>query len=216
MEHAHLVAPNVAAPHHQHFFNFRLDLDVDGQANDAFEMNTTAGAPGPENPGNVIDMKETPLDKEKMAQRDMSMAQARKWRIGATGQQDALGYEPSYVLVPGGNSIPYLQPNAPVRKRAPFIEHHFFVTKYKEGERYAAGWYPNQSTGGQGLDLYSSDDEALTGQDLVVWYTMGLTHVPRPEEWPVMASHHIGFELLPVGFFIKNPGLDVPRNPGKK
>ena len=46
----HLVATNVAAPHHQHFFNFRLDLDVDGQNNSVREMNTRARAAGPNNP----------------------------------------------------------------------------------------------------------------------------------------------------------------------
>ncbi len=28
-----LVAPNIAAPDHQHFFNFRIDFDIDGTAN---------------------------------------------------------------------------------------------------------------------------------------------------------------------------------------
>ena len=34
------VAPRLMAPNHQHFFNARLDLDVDGEANTAQEVNT--------------------------------------------------------------------------------------------------------------------------------------------------------------------------------
>ena len=41
---------NVVAPHHQHFFNFRLDFDVDGPNNSVHEMNTRAAPPGPDNP----------------------------------------------------------------------------------------------------------------------------------------------------------------------
>src|ERR1039458_9734938 len=35
--HSHLVAKNLAAPHHQHFFTFRLDMDVDGTPNRVVE-----------------------------------------------------------------------------------------------------------------------------------------------------------------------------------
>ena len=34
------VAPRLNAPNHQHFFNARLDLDIDGEANTAQEVNT--------------------------------------------------------------------------------------------------------------------------------------------------------------------------------
>jgi primary-amine oxidase len=40
---------------------------------------------------------------------------------------------------------------------------------------------------------------------------MGITHIPRPEEWPVLASHNAGFKLMPCGFFVRNPALDVPK-----
>ena len=40
---------------------------------------------------------------------------------------------------------------------------------------------------------------------------MGVTHIPRPEEWPVMPVTHVGFKLIPAGFFTRNPALDVPR-----
>ena len=45
---------------------------------------------------------------------------------------------------------------------------------------------------------------------MVVWYTFGAHHVVRPEDWPVMPVSTIGFMLKPVGFFDRNPGLDVP------
>jgi len=44
----------------------------------------------------------------------------------------------------------------------------------------------------------------------VVWYTSGVTHVPRPEEWPIMNVHPTGFKLIPAGFFSRNPALDLP------
>ena len=46
---------------------------------------------------------------------------------------------------------------------------------------------------------------------MVLWYTMGVTHIPRPEEWPVMPVTHVGFKMIPGGFFTRNPALDVPR-----
>ena len=76
----HLVAANVAAPHHQHFFNFRLDFDVDGTANSVHEINTRAGAAGPNNPAlNHMVMQESELTSEKRAGRPMDMQAARHW-----------------------------------------------------------------------------------------------------------------------------------------
>jgi primary-amine oxidase len=44
----------------------------------------------------------------------------------------------------------------------------------------------------------------------VLWHTFGPTHVPRPEDWPVMPVARCGFTLKPTGFFGRNPALDVP------
>ncbi|MGH3579670.1 MAG: hypothetical protein ACRDU0_19230, partial [Mycobacterium sp.] len=53
-------------------------------------------------------------------------------------------------------------------------------------------------------------DRPIADTDLVVWYTFGVTHVVRPEDWPVMPVEYAGFWLLPCGFFNRNPALDVP------
>ncbi len=44
----------------------------------------------------------------------------------------------------------------------------------------------------------------------MLWHTFGLTHFPRTEDWPVMPVDYAGFTLKPVGFFDRNPTLDVP------
>ncbi len=208
----HLVAANVVAPHHQHFFNFRLDLDVDGTANSVHEMNTRAGAAGAGNPFlNQMVMDESTLGSEQQAPRRMDMQTARHWLVVNTAEKNALGHHPSYILVPGPNALPYVAPNSTVRKRAGFINNHFWATRYKAGEQFAAGMYPNQGTASDGLPRWIADNEPLTQQDVVVWYTLGITHIPRPEEWPIMSTTHVGFRLIPGGFFARNPSLDVPR-----
>ncbi|MCA1633491.1 MAG: primary-amine oxidase [Acidobacteria bacterium] len=208
----HLVAANVVAPHHQHFFSFRLDFDVDGQNNSVHEMNTRALPVGRANPSqNGILMEETLLGNERAAQRRMDMPSARTWAVLNPSARNTLGHNTSYILVPGANSLPYVAPTSEVRRRAGFINNHFWATRYSPEEMSAAGVYPNQSRGGDGLPRWVVNNESLINQDVVVWYTLGVTHIPRPEEWPVMPVTHVGFKMIPGGFFSRNPALDVPR-----
>jgi primary-amine oxidase len=210
--HAHKVAPQVEAVHHQHFFNFRLDFDIDGTANSVVEMNTQALPPGKDNPyNNAFTMTENLLRTESQAQRQMNFASARKWKIINPSNKNSLGAPTGYLLLPGENAVPYAAPTSSVRKRAGFLNAHLWATPYAPDETYAAGFYVNQSKGGEGLPKWTKANRGLENQDLVVWYTLGVTHIPRPEEWPVMTVHKAGFKLLPSGFFSKNPALDVPK-----
>ena len=206
-----LVAPNILGPNHQHFFNFRLDLDVDGTANSAVEMNVNALPVGSENPdGNAFVMEATPLTTEAQAMRNIDLSQSRKWNFVSSDKQNDLGGSIGYVLVPEGNTVPYASSESPIRQRAGFLNNHVWVTQYDPEEIYAAGDYPNQSEPGQGLPEYVSDNDAIANEDLVLWYTLGNTHIVRPEDWPVMPVMTSGFKLIPRGFFDRNPALDVP------
>ncbi len=208
----HLVDPNVIAPHHQHFFNFRLDFDVDGVNNTVTEMNTSAMDPGPKNPNlNGFLMQETLFNTEGEGARNMDMESARVWSVMNPTKKNSLGYNTSYILVPGANNQPYISLESSVRKRAGFVNDHFWTTHYNPLEMYAAGNYPNQSRGGDGLPKFVENNENIANTDVVVWYTLGLTHIPRPEEWPVMPVTHIGFKMIPGGFFNHNPAMDVPK-----
>ncbi len=208
----HLVAENIVAPHHQHFFSFRLDFDIDDTRNSVTEMNTSAMPAGANNPYlNGFMMRESVFKTETEAQRKMNMQAARVWTVTNFSAKNSLGHHTSFILVPGANSLPYIAPQSLVRKRAQFINNHFWATRYNPQEMYAAGVYPNQSKGGGGLPQFVSNNETIENQDVVVWYTLGITHIPRPEEWPVMPVTHVGFKLIPGGFFSRNPALDVPK-----
>jgi primary-amine oxidase len=208
----HLVAENIVAPHHQHFFNFRLDFDVDGTNNTVTEMNSSAMPAGANNPYlNGFVMRETMFKTESEAQRSMDMKAARVWTVMNPSAKNSLGQHTSFIVVPGANSLPYIAPEATVRKRAGFINNHFWVTRFNESELNAAGVYPNQSKGGDGLPRFAANNEPIANQDVVVWYTLGVTHIPRPEEWAVMPVTHVGFKMIPGSFFNRNPALDVPK-----
>ena len=100
--------------------------------------------------------------------------------------------------------------------RASFASHPFWVTRFRDEERYAAGDFPNQGAAGAGLQSFVTPAESLggaAGADVVVWQTIGMTHVPRPEDYPVMPTESIGFKLVPHGFFDRNPALDAQELP---
>ncbi|WP_375509576.1 primary-amine oxidase [uncultured Nostoc sp.] len=206
-----LIAKNIFGVNHQHFFNYRLDFDVDGQANSVMEMNVKALPMDEKNPlGNAIAITQTPLANETSALRDLDMKSSREWMIVSADKKNTLGAAPGYMLMPGGNSIFFPVEGSNIRQKAEFATHHVWVTKYKPAELYAGGDYPNQTQPGQGLPKYIADDESLMGEDIVLWYTMGVTHIPRSEDWPVMPVHQVGFKLVPRGFFSRNPAINLP------
>ena len=209
-----MVERHIVAPPHQHFFSFRVDFDVDGLENTPVEANAVAVGPGAANPdGNAFGLAERVLRTEKGAVGHVDHATHRAWKVVNPRVRNDLGHPVGYALVPGVNSAPYLLPDAQMRQRAGFIEHHIWFTRYREGEDSSAGPYPNQGPPGRGLPAWIADDEALEGQDLVAWYTFGVTHFPRPEEWPVMNVTRAGFRIMPVHFFSRNPAMDLPEVP---
>jgi primary-amine oxidase len=205
------VAPGLIAPNHQHFFNVRLDMMVDGVDNSVVEVNTEAVPMGPENPaGNAFRAVETVLASEGESGRMVDPTSGRYWKVINPSVRNGVGTPVGYKLAPGENVASFVQPGSSIAARAGFMTGHVWVTPYDPTQRFAAGDYPNQHPGGDGLPAWIKADRPTQDTDVVLWYSMGHHHIPRTEDWPVMPVHRIGFSLNPNGFFDRNPALDVP------
>jgi primary-amine oxidase len=209
--HSPAIAPGLAAPVHQHLFCARLDVAVDGPRNEVHEVDVTPLPAGPDNPwANGFAPTATRLEYEQEAQRLVDPARSRVWRIVNPEVRNGLGAPVAYKLLPGPAPTLLAQEGSSIAARAGFATRNLWVTPYAADERRPAGDHPNQHAGGDGLPAWTAADRSLLGTEVVVWHTFGVTHVPRPEDWPVMPVESCGFQLLPSGFFDRNPALDVP------
>ncbi|MEV4079828.1 primary-amine oxidase [Nonomuraea fuscirosea] len=208
---ANLVTSELAGPHHQHLFNFRLDMCVDGPNNSVYEVETVPEPSGPGNPhGNAFTVASRLLRTEAEAQRLTAPDRGRHWKIVNHGSLNAVGQPVAYKLAPTHvGQVLLADATSPISRRAGFATKHLWVTPFHASERRAAGDFPNQHPGGGGLPEWTAANRPLVDTELVCWYTVGATHLVRPEDWPVMPVESVGFSLKPVGFFDHNPALDL-------
>jgi primary-amine oxidase len=214
-EFGQLVAPNIDGVNHDHFFNFRLDLDVDGQNNMLMVDRLVPYKLPDSSQGRhwIWAMQPEMAKTEDDAKLDVSLERPSMWRIANANAKNALGQPTSFMIMPGVTDLSLLPPDEWPQKRAGFSEHTLWVTPYEPNERYAAGVYVMGSKGDDSLAAWTRKNRNIMNADIVAWYTVGLHHVPRPEDWPQMPIMWRSFTLAPYGFFTKNPTMDLPMTP---
>ncbi|HSF96576.1 MAG TPA: hypothetical protein VLA52_16240 [Thermohalobaculum sp.] len=205
--HGARVAEGLVAVYHDHYFSLRLDLDIDGEANRFVHERIQPVSLADGNHRSSL----WQIVPETLATETALLAEPGReaWRIENPARTTALGRHPGYQIEAGG-PVSLLDPQDWPQLRAGFSGANLWLTRRRDGELYAAGPYPNQSPGGEGLPAYA-DGEAITDADLVAWVTLGFRHVTRPEDWPVLNTVWQGVTLQPYGFFTRNPALGVRR-----
>ncbi|KAG7090033.1 hypothetical protein E1B28_011653 [Marasmius oreades] len=214
------VAPGVNAHYHQHIFSYRIDPMIDGLYNSIVESDVL---PLPEPTGsssnyagNGFTIHETTLEAE--TGRNYDWEKERRWRIVnparkhySTGK--AVGYG---IGMKGGITPSMAKDDSWIMKRAGFLKYPFWVVKdveeYKGGRMWPSGKYMPQTrdTPDDSLPRWVAGRKSVKEEDLLVYLTIGTTHIPRPEDWPVMPVEHLNITLKPQSFFVKNPSMDVP------
>lgn len=201
-----VVDQHVVAIVHQHFFNFRLDMAIEGNINQIAEVGVAPETLDRDPQHQAFIVTENLLMTEAGAKRSINPKTAPHWWVFHPQRKNRIGHYMGYILEPGPNVHAQAKPDSDLFKRAGFVRHNLWVTPYHPEERHAAGHYPSQGSG-DGLRKWTKRNRSLNKKDLVLWYTAGITHIPRAEEWPIMSAAQTKFSLKPMGFFSRNPSL---------
>lgn len=206
------VAEHTVGVNHDHYFSYRLDLDVDGPNND-FMLHRMVSKRIENDPMRKSIWVSQPsiAQREKEAILDIKLDQPSMWMFMNPSIKGPLNYSPAYEVMPGATAKSLMSPDDPIQKLGAFSEHQFWVTPYNENERYAAGTYPTSSDASDGLAIWTQANRPIVNTDIVGWYTLGFHHITRTEDWPVMPVMWHSFQLRPFHFFSKNPVLDLPK-----
>jgi primary-amine oxidase len=212
VEFGQLVSPGIDGVDHDHFFSYRLDLDIDGPKNSLMvdklvPFKLPDSAPGRKY---IWAMKPEMVKTEGDAKLNVSLEHPAMWRFVNEGVKNSLGQMASFEIMPGETGISLLPSTEWPQKRAGFSEHSLWVTPYDPSERYASGVYVMGSKGDDSLPAWTEKNRSIMNTDIVAWYTVGFHHVPRPEDWPQMPTMWHTFALMPFQFFEKNPAMDLP------
>jgi len=152
--------------------------------------------------------------------REWNYATDRKWKIvNAAKTHHSSGKNVGYTIVTKSGATPFmLRPDSWVAKRATFATKSIWVCRDVEAQdsgtlrMWPAGRYVPQSRGStcDSIGSWVKGGEPVENEDILVFVTIGTTHIPRPEDWPVMPVDHVNVFFKPNSFFDKNPSMDVP------
>ncbi len=209
-----LIDHNIVGTTHQHIYNFRLDMDVDGETNhikriDPVVADNTRGGPRT----STMETRETTVVTEMAAKENFDPASVRL--ISNASKENRMGNPVSYQMIPfAGGTHPIAKganfaDDEWIYNRLNFMDKQIWVTNYDANELYPEGKYPNRSNKDTGLGQFTKNNENIHNKDLVVWLTTGTTHIARAEEWPIMPTEWVNVLLKPWNFFDETPSLNM-------
>jgi primary-amine oxidase len=210
-----LIDHHIVGTTHQHIYNFRLDMDVDGVENSFMEINPQAAeniAGGPRKSVMVTEEKIVPNVHEAIQNFDPSTIRL----ITNENKLNKVGNPVSYQVIPfAGGTHPIAKgalftEDDWLIQRVNFMDKQIWITNYNPEERYPEGKYPNRNKEDTGLKAFTEENASIENTDNVLWLTTGATHVARAEEWPMMPTEWVHVMLKPWNFFDQTPTLDLP------
>ncbi|CAN6180411.1 unnamed protein product [Urochloa humidicola] len=212
--HGTLLAANTIGVYHDHFITYHLDLDVDGTKN-SFVKNTITTKRNTGNP--ATGGADTPRRSYWTVHREVAETEA-DGQVNVNGAPPAdllfinpnkrtkVGNDVGYRLIPAGaTAVSLLSDDDYPQRRASYTKKQVWVTPYNKSEKWVSGLYAEQSTGDDNLAVWSARNRKIKDEDIVLWYTIGLHHLPCQEDFPVMPTLSGALELRPFNFFERNP-----------
>ncbi|XP_052821069.1 putative amine oxidase [copper-containing] [Mya arenaria] len=203
---------------HHHMFNFKVDMDINGQAN-RFETIEVR----PEVADNTLwsassgakysqtKMVRKQIKNEASAAVNYNLSTPKYLTFYNDKVKTRAGVPRANRLLMKGMSKQMVTTGTGQEPSVSWARHQLAVTRYKDSERRSSSIYACYDGENPVVDFqdFMADNESISDVDQVAWVTMGVHHIPRMEDQPVTPTVGLDlrFFLLPYNYFDEDPAI---------
>ncbi|KAH3855841.1 amiloride-sensitive amine oxidase [copper-containing]-like [Dreissena polymorpha] len=217
---------DVVANVHHHAFHFKADLDIRRVENrfSVIEIGKQTQRhfwyPGINQTQFVIHEREW---KREMDMLEKSYDPKNYYVIYDDFPMNKYGTPRSYRVINEGNTAAFPLDEVDIINAAKWVKYPIVVTKYDDNEDQSSSIYAQNDPWDPVVDFdrFIIDNGTILNEDLIVWATLGLYHIPSTEDVPSTSTtwHSASLRLVPYNFFTECPSVSSPNTvqitPGK-
>ncbi|WEW60662.1 DUF1965 and Cu_amine_oxid domain-containing protein [Emydomyces testavorans] len=199
------IHDNLSGSMHDHVINYKLDMDINGTANSL--MKTTVIPTRERYPWsngqwlNTMKLEKSFIDSEWHSKINWAPNAATTYSIVNKDARNQYGEYRGYRIVPVQNSNN-------LKKSGSWATHNLYALRQRDTELHSASPYNNLDTGNPVIDFNKYfDGESLDQQDLVLYFNLGMHHVPDTSDLPntVTTNAHSSMAIFPHNYFLESP-----------
>ncbi|KAH7393640.1 copper amine oxidase [Cadophora sp. MPI-SDFR-AT-0126] len=207
------IYDNLSGSMHDHVLTFKADFDILGEKNSLqkveFVPTTETYVWNDGKPRNTMKAKKSFIATEDEAKINWSPNGNSMYAVVNKDAKNKYGEAPGYRFMPAaGVAALTIQNSSVTQNAANHADHHFYVTKQKDTEARAANPYNLLDPANPAVNFAKYfDGESLDQQDLVVWFNLGMHHMPHTGDLPntVFSTAHSAMTIEPFNYLPGDP-----------
>ncbi|GAM43125.1 hypothetical protein TCE0_047r17683 [Talaromyces pinophilus] len=202
---------------HDHVINFKADFDIRGQDNTVQFVSTVpvtrSFAWSGDKEVNTMMLQRSFLENEDSARFNWSPNQATQVLVLNTDKPNQFGEYPGYRITPySGSAHLTMQKSSDLVDSATWAGYDIQVTRQHDTEPRSAHPYNLEDVYNPPINFDDFfDGENLTQADLVVWFNLGMHHVPQTGDLPntLFTQARSGVQFVPSNFLSSDPSRQI-------
>ncbi|KAF5989464.1 peroxisomal amine oxidase [Fusarium bulbicola] len=198
---------------HDHVITFKADFDILGEKNSlqkvAIEPTVEKYKWSDGETRNTMKAVKSFIKTEDDGKINWSPNGGAMYAVVNKDEKNPYGENPGYRIVPA-SGVAYLtvKDSSITGNAAHHTTHHLYVTRQKDNETYAAGAYNSLTPEDPQVDFDKYfNGESLNQEDIVVWFNLGMHHMPHTGDLPntVFSTAHSSMLIEPMKYLLGDP-----------
>ncbi|KAH7180088.1 copper amine oxidase [Fusarium flagelliforme] len=198
---------------HDHVITFKADFDILGEKNSfqkiAIQPTTEKYKWSGGKSINTMKAVKSFIENEDDAKINWSPNGGAMYAVVNKDKKNPYGELPGYRIVPA-SGVAYLtvQDSNITQNAGHHTTHHLYVTQQRDNETYAAGAYNSLTPEDPQVDFNKYfNSESLVQEDIVVWFNLGMHHMPHTGDLPntVFSTAHSAMLIEPLNYLLGDP-----------